>query len=116
ALENERPRLNNATRMFAVFSALAIGATVFELLIVSGATGEKLERQHWLTATLGVLAIILPVLAVGTLSLAAAMDYEARTHTFGEVLTFLERQRELLIQAATRREFEGLMLETEARL
>jgi hypothetical protein len=116
ALESERPRLESATRLFAVFSVLAIGATVFKLLILTGTTGEALSHEHWLTLALGVLAILLPVLAVGTLSLAAAMDYEARTHTFGEVLIFLSRQRELLRHAVTRREFEGLMLETEARL
>jgi hypothetical protein len=116
ALATERPRLQNATRLFGVFSVLAIGATVVKVLAITPTTGHALELPQWLTPALGVLAIILPVLAVGTLSLAGAMDYEARTHTFGEVLTFLRRQRELLRHAVTRREFEGLMLETEARL
>jgi hypothetical protein len=115
-LAEDQPWLHVATRAFGVLSVLAIGATVFKLLIVAGVAGNALAAEHELTASLGVLAIILPVLAVGTMSLAAAMDLEARTHTFGDVLKLLQRQRKLLTQAATRREFEGLMLRAEAAL
>jgi hypothetical protein len=65
---------------------------------------------------LGALAIVMPVLAVGALSLAASFDLEALVHTYGETLEFLEKQVGRLYGASSEREFTRLMLETEASL
>lgn len=69
------------------------------------------------TSTLcGALAVILPVLAVGALSLAAAFDLEARAHTFEDMRTFLLAQKQLLLSATSEKEYDKLLLETESRL
>jgi hypothetical protein len=70
-------------------------------------------HPHW---SVGALAILLPVLAVASLSLAAAFDLEARKHTFMEMHDFLQRQHNLLTMASSEREFCKLLLETESRI
>ena len=68
------------------------------------------------SALMGTLAIVLPVIAVGGLSWAAALDRQARVETFGETLNFLLRQRPHLEQADTVEEFDYLLLDTETEL
>lgn len=50
---------------------------------------------------IGFLGVILPVVAVAALSLAAAKDLEARSHTFQEMRHFLIRQAKLLKNATS---------------
>jgi len=98
-------RLSHAA--FNVCSCGAFVAVVCKLLHWYGARG---------VVFLGPLPIVLPVLAVASLSLAAAFDWEARKHTFTDILVFLRSQRQLLAKAATEREFCQFLLETESRL
>jgi hypothetical protein len=65
---------------------------------------------------LGALAVFFPVVAVAALSLAAALDLEARAQTYRDMHNFLERQDNRLRVASTRAEFVRLLNETEARL
>jgi len=69
-----------------------------------------------MTAVLGTLAIVMPVLAAAALSLAAAHDLEAQGHTYQEMFEFLERQKEYLRAATSERDYADLVLETESRL
>ena len=64
---------------------------------------------------LGAFAIIMPLLAVAALSLAAAMDLEARAHIYKDMREFLEQQTAHL-NAASERSYPRLLLETESRL
>lgn len=106
--------LRVATRLFWLSSFLAIVATAVELL----------KHFEYLPAALvpltdkwgGALAIILPVVAVGFLSWAAAGDLEARAQTFSEMHAFLEKQRERLKATRSEHEFAQLVRETESRL
>lgn len=100
--------------MFFVCSILAMAATIAKLGLLA-ATWGSWEFAMW-PQLLGTLAVVLPVLAVGGLSWAAALDYEARGETFSETLAFLKRQKELLLWADTVAEFDRLVLETESVL
>lgn len=104
-------RLKIARWTFLACSFTALLATLVKLIVVLSH-----EPNDFTTSLCGSLAIILPVLAVGALSLAAALDLEARHHAFTEMLTFLEVQARHLREATSRREFAKLVLETEARL
>lgn len=102
---------------FLAGSGLAILASAGELLL------WILERWHVLakhderiSAVLGTLAIVMPVIAVAALSLAASFDVEARVHTYDEMLKSLKKQKEHLNEAASERAFSSLALETEAHL
>jgi hypothetical protein len=64
----------------------------------------------------GVAAVVLPVMAVAAMSMAAALDLEARVHTFDDVREFLERQARHLEGASSEREFAVLAIDTETRL
>jgi hypothetical protein len=97
--------------IFIVCSLLAMAATACELVLSSGPDHGGIWR-----AIIGGLAISLPVLAVGGLSWAAAVDSEARVQTFEEGLQFLRRQRPYLEQAESGSEFDQLLLETETAL
>jgi len=66
--------------------------------------------------TLGFFAIISPVIAVGAVSLAAALDWKARVHTYQEMVNFLKGQEGILKNADSRIEVEKLILETESHL
>lgn len=103
------------------------------------ATALKLSLPHgaW-TTPLGMLGVVLPVVAVGALSLAAAFGLEARVHTYLDTLSFLNPRIaarvaadiemtsprlpaeaglvELLKNADTELEFHRLVLETETIL
>lgn len=65
---------------------------------------------------MGVVAIMLPVMAVGGMSIAAALDAEARDHTFAQMRDFLTAQVQRLTQAASQREAMALAVEAETRL
>ena len=113
--EDER-RLRNCQWAFTLCSILAIVATLTKLVCLFQVPDViESSKETWLV-TLGTLAIVLPVLAVGGLSWAAALDCEARVETFGEALSFLKRQRAFLEQATSATEFNRLLLETETTL
>ncbi len=105
-------RLSAARRTFLACSLFAFVATAVKLL---GGL-HLLNVGDGSFSFLGALAILLPVFAVGALSLSVAHDLEARKHTFSEMLAFLRRQRGPLSQAESEHELAVLVLETEARL
>jgi len=78
--------------IFALCSLTAILATGLKLLTLAGLVPLAPEPAALLTSVLGVLAVFLPVLAVGALSWAAAQDYEARVHSFRTTLDYLEHE------------------------
>lgn len=102
---------NRAHRIFNVCTVAAFLATLSKLTMKCMGMHSDLA-----TGICGALAIILPVLAVGSLSLAAATDLEARKHTFEDMHQFLLEQKGFIAAALSEREFDKLMLETEARL
>jgi hypothetical protein len=106
----------HASWTFFWATLFAIVATSMKLLVVTEVWRLPSDWEPWLAKTLGTLAIVLPVLAVGALSLAAALDREARGHTFEELATFLRAQKVRLEQARSEREFVRLVLETESHL
>jgi hypothetical protein len=101
---------------FIIASASAMIATLSKLLMHTEVVHVPDPPHSDLMGILGGLAIILPVLAVAGLSLAAALDLEARKHTYGEMLEFLKRQVRLLEHSTSQREFSSLVMETESRL
>jgi hypothetical protein len=114
-LEQDERRLGLCQWAFTVCSVLAIIATAIKLGLLLN--GEWLGTwNEFVMATLGTFAIVLPILAVGGLSWAAALDCEARVETFSETLKFLRRQKPLLEQAESAREFDLLLMETETAL
>lgn len=110
-----RRRLGITSFIFLICSLLAIVATLVKLLVLLGAIHLG-AWESFAAPALGTLAILLPVLAVGAVSWAAAMDYEARVHTYGEMLQFLETEEKRLQRAVSAREFQTLVEETETRL
>jgi hypothetical protein len=64
----------------------------------------------------GLLAITLPVAAVGFLSWAAVSDLDARAKTYGEMAGFLERQATLLRGAVSAHDFSRLVQQTEVAI
>jgi hypothetical protein len=111
ALRKDQQVMTVCQWTFFVCSLLAMAATGYKIFLLWDHSCAKI-----LLAAVGGLAVTLPVLAVGGLSWAAAVDCEARVETFGEVLEFLRRQRPLLQQAASASEFDRLLLETETIL
>jgi len=102
-------RLNGA---FALCVGLAVVATAAKLAKVGGG----LPGPDWLGEALGTLAVVFPMLAVGALSWASALDYQARKITYSEMLEFLQKQRSVLLAVSTHRELRKHILETEYRL
>ncbi len=115
ALPKARRSLKRSRMAFLAFSMLAILATLGELYAI-WYDAEVGPDTTGLSGLLGMLAILLPVFAVATLSLASARDVEARVHTYEEMLGFLNEQVDQLNSATSEREFVRLMLETESRL
>lgn len=62
------------------------------------------------------MAILFPVVAVAALSLAAALDLQARASTYQKTLAFLNSHLKLLKQATSDGEFAELAIEAESRL
>lgn len=100
--------------MFMVFSVGAFAATCFELLHVFHVI--PIERFEHLAPWAAPLAIVLPVLAVATVSLAACFDLEALIHTYSEMREYLAEQRSRIDGATSESEFGQAVLELEARL
>lgn len=115
ALPGARRVLRRARLGFLTFSLLGVLATLGELYAI-WYDHEVGPSTTEVSGLLGILAIILPVFAVATLSLASAWDVEARVHTYEEMLGFLNDQVDQLNSATSEREFVRLMLETESRL
>jgi hypothetical protein len=105
-----------ARNVFVAAAVLAFSATLVKLLVILGAISVEDHAAEQLTALMGGCAIVLPLVAVGALTLAAAFDLEARQHTSEEMLDFLRHQRELLVTASSPREYGRLLIETESRL
>jgi hypothetical protein len=103
-------------RAFVVCSVTAFVATFLKVLVIFHAIPVAHAYEGTASSILGGLAIVMPVLAVAALSIAAALDLEARKHTYKEMLEFLEQQVKFLHDASFQREFARLLLETEARL
>lgn len=104
-----------ADRLFLGCTSLAVLATATKLVIVLfGHHAGKVAES--VAPLLGTFAIVLPVLAVGALSLAAALDRDARASIFKQMSSVLERQKARLEAAASEREFVRLILETEDQL
>jgi hypothetical protein len=101
-----------ASGAFALMSFAAILATGIKLAMKFAGVDAT---SGWFTLT-SVLGIWLPVAAVGAMSLAAALDVEARKHVFSDQLAFLEGQLNGLRLASAPIEAEKLAQETESRL
>jgi hypothetical protein len=114
--ERSESAARHASSTFFYATLSAIVATSVKLLVVTGVWTLPPEWEHEFAEALGTLAIVLPVLAVAALSLAAALDREARGHTFEELAAFLGAQKARLLQARSEREFARLLLETESHL
>lgn len=107
-----------ARRLFHLWSALAIGATFVKLAfeVASARYGVDLHWSGGVKDVLGIMAIVLPVVAVAVMSLAAAFDAEGRAHVFEEMHHFLKRQHGRITHAQSAREAALLVSETETRL
>ncbi len=123
--------LTAANWVFRVFSFLAIVASLVKLILHVApersmawispfaawwlrhhATLEPEDVSH----ALGTMAILFPVVAVAALSLAAALDLQARASTYQKTLAFLDRHLKLLEQATSDAEFAELAIEAETSL
>jgi hypothetical protein len=111
ALKRDERIMNQCQRIFMVCSILAMAATALKVFLLWNDIHADLAL-----AILGTFAVTLPVLAVGGLSWAAAVDCEARVETFRETLHFLRCQRPYLEQASSGSEFDRLLIETETVL
>ena len=112
--ESALKRLKIARRAFFWASVLAFSATLIKLLVVRYLPVGT--ASDWIAFFAGILAVVLPVIAVAALSLAAAFDLEARFATSKEMLAFLDEQKTLLENASSAREYSRLLIETESRL
>jgi hypothetical protein len=106
--------LTAANWVFRVFSFLAIVASFVKLIHVAG-QHSALEADG-VGHALGTMAILFPVVAVAALSLAAALDLQARASTYRKTLAFLNSHLKLLEQATSDAEFSELAIEAESRL
>lgn len=105
-----------AHKIFTYAARSAIAATALKLLFILIYVVFHHPDIALAKAALGFFGVLLPVIAVAALSLAAANDLEARSHTFKEMHEFLTRQAKLLGIATSEREFSKLLTETESRL
>jgi hypothetical protein len=106
-----------------VFANCSIAAIVFTSLKFLTVILVMFEWPKWLMdwrdplpPFLGMLAIILPVLAVASLSWTAALDCAARIATFRDTLLFLQHQQRLVENAVSGEDFDYLVRETELTL
>jgi hypothetical protein len=108
--------LRTAQWAFTVASFAAFTATLLKILVMCHClpVGEG-EVDHW-ASTLGAFAVVLPAIAVASLSLAGAFDLEARLNTSEELMAFLKYQESMLALATSPREYNRILLETESRL
>lgn len=96
---------------FMLLSVLAMCATLTKLVLK-----VWFDHLHAALDWTGLAAVVLPVTAVAAMSVAAALDAEARAHTFGQMHGFLIASRKRLSLVASAREAALLVAETEARL
>lgn len=104
---------------FAGFSALAMGATFYKWLFIGATSQFFWEAGAVMTKLAGLagpIAILAPVVAVGVMSLASALDVEARAHTFKDTWRFVHGEAARIRLAGSEREFSSLVMSTEARL
>ncbi len=115
-LDEEEDKLGMSKKLFIGFSVIAIIATLSKILIKCLNFSSSCPLLHLISDTLGFFAIISPVIAVGAVSLAAALDWKARIYTYQEMVDFLKQQEDILNNAESESEVEKLILETESRL
>lgn len=102
--------VKRSSDIFSVLSVVALAATTVKLAWkLAGVQGAPID---WA----GLAAVVLPVMAVGAMSYAAALDAEARAHTFQQMQLFLRGCKLRLQGARSPREVAALAAETEARL
>jgi len=106
----------HAHKIFTYAARSAIAATALKLLFILIYVVFHHPDIALAKAALGFFGVLFPVVAVAALSLAAANDLEARSHTFKEMHEFLTRQATLLETATSEREFSKLLTQTESRL
>jgi hypothetical protein len=111
-----RTQLRWARRGFVFGSTFAFLATLAKLLMARHLIHFDPQSDDLALGMMGLLASVLPVIAVAGLSLAASFDLEARMHIYDEMVHFLKRQRSRLESASSQREFNSLVEETERRL
>jgi hypothetical protein len=111
-----RQRLQLARFTFFVGSLTAFIATLAKVLLHSHVVVDPLGDEQFSATLLGTLAILMPLVAVGGLSLAASFGLEARVSTYTEMADFLARQAHRVAGARSQREFVALVYETETRL
>jgi uncharacterized membrane protein YqjE len=107
--------LNLGRRAFLASSAVAILATATELLLALDYLHLPIEHDV-ASGVLGTLAIVMPVAAVGALSLTASFDLEGRVDTYRAMRDLLKRQEQHLNSATSERDFYSLAIETEMQL
>jgi hypothetical protein len=111
-------RLTFARRTFIAASLAAFVGTLIKLLTVCDCDWFPVEEKthEALVDIMGFCAVVLPVIAVAALSLASALDLEARHANSSEMYKFLLEQKTLLENASSAREYSRLLIETESRL
>lgn len=118
-LEKAKSTQKLTSRLFLAASGTAFLATLTKLVLSIQEHFAHADHGHgasMLPALLGATAIILPVIAVGAMSYAAALDLEARIHTYEDTLAFLRRTRPLFDLASTESAFVKLVSVTETNL
>jgi hypothetical protein len=116
--DNAAARLILARRTFIAASLAAFVGTLIKLLTECDCDWFPVEEKthEALMAIMGFCAVVLPVIAVAALSLASALDLEARRANTSEMYKFLLEQQLLLENASSAREYSRLLIETESRL
>ena len=98
----------------ATVVAFIFTATKFALHGYEHAEHSQVEER--LPTVLGSFAILLPVVAVGALSLSASFDLVARAHTYQDTLTYLNDIRPKIEAARSESAFLHLVMQVESRL
>ena len=127
ALHEREKLLHLSVATFYACAVAAVTSSAFKLFWLSfTASDEHGAHSAWMGG-LEVLGIVLPIAAVGALSLAASFDLEAEVQTYADALKALDPtnrpsdskqvgMKQLLEGARTEVEFHRLMIETETLL
>jgi hypothetical protein len=105
--------LRIANSIFVAASACAFLATAMKLYRLAH---EAHRAPDSMGSLLGLSAILLPVVAVASMSLAASHDLEARVSTYREMVDFLKKHKDRIAGATSDMEFAHLAIEAESRL